>query len=124
MAYLSADGYDYDIFVSYAHVDDQPMPGAAQGWVTTFANCIKTKLAQKLGRNDAYALWMDYELRGGQPITPHILDKLQRSATLFVVLSPGYSEVGLVPAGTRHLRRHGRKRSGAVGLRRRAGAPR
>ena len=90
MAYLSADGYDYDIFVSYAHVDDRPMPGAAQGWVTTFANCIKTKLAQKLGRNDAYALWMDYELRGGQPITPHILDKLQRSATLFVVLSPGY----------------------------------
>ena len=90
MAYLSADGYDYDIFVSYAHVDDQPMPGAAQGWVTTFANCIKTKLAQKLGRNDAYALWMDYELRGGQPITPHILDKLQRSAMLFVVLSPGY----------------------------------
>ena len=90
MAYLSSDGYDYDIFVSYAHVDDRPMPGAAQGWVTTFANCIKTKLAQKLGRNDAYALWMDYELRGGQPITPHILDKLQRSATLFVVLSPGY----------------------------------
>jgi hypothetical protein len=33
---------------------------------------------------------MDHELRGGQPITPHILEKLRRSAMLFVVLSPGY----------------------------------
>jgi TIR domain len=90
LAYLSSDAYDYDIFVSYAHVDDLPLPGAAQGWVTTFTTCLKTKLAQKLGRNDAYALWMDHELRGGQPITPHILEKVRRSAMLFVVLSPGY----------------------------------
>jgi hypothetical protein len=90
LAYLSSDAYDYDIFVSYAHVDDMPLPGATQGWVTTFSTCIKMKLAQKLGRNDAYALWMDHELRGGQPITPHILETVRRSAILLVVLSPGY----------------------------------
>jgi len=90
MPYLSSDAYDHDIFVSYAHVDDEPLPGGAQGWVTTFTTCVKTKLAQKIGRNDAYSLWMDYELRGGQPITPHILGRVQRSAMLLVVLSPGY----------------------------------
>jgi hypothetical protein len=90
MAYLSSDAYDHDIFISYAHVDDEPLPGAGQGWVTTFTTCVKTKLAQKLGRNDAYSLWMDYELRGGQPITPHILGRVRRSAMLLVVLSPGY----------------------------------
>jgi TIR domain len=90
MPYLSSDTYDHDIFVSYAHVDDAPLPGGDQGWVTTFTTCVKTKLAQKLGRNDAYSLWMDYELRGGQPITSHILGRVQRSAMLLVVLSPGY----------------------------------
>jgi hypothetical protein len=90
MPYLSSDTYDHDIFVSYAHVDDEPLPGGDQGWVTTLTTCVKTKLAQKLGRNDAYSLWMDYELRGGQPITPHILGRVQRSAMLLVVLSPGY----------------------------------
>jgi hypothetical protein len=90
MPYLSSPDYDFNIFVSYAHVDDQLLPPARQGWVTTFTNCVKTKLAQKLGRNDAYGLWMDHELRGGQPITPHILDKVQRSAMLLLVLSPGY----------------------------------
>jgi hypothetical protein len=85
MAYLSSDDYDFDIFVSYAHVDDQPLPPASQDWLTTLTNCIKTRLAQKLGRNDAYALWMDHELRGGQPITPEILQKVRRSAILLVV---------------------------------------
>jgi hypothetical protein len=90
MPYLSSPDYDFDIFVSYAHVDDQPLPPSREGWVTTFTACVKTRLAQKLGRNDAYQLWMDHELRGGQPITPHILDKVQRSAMLLLVLSPGY----------------------------------
>jgi hypothetical protein len=90
MAYLSSSDYDFDIFLSYAHVDDQPLPPAPQGWITTFTTCVRTKLAQKLGRNDAYSLWMDYELRGGQPITPVILEKVRRSAVLLVVLSPGY----------------------------------
>ena len=27
-------GYRHDIFVSYAHVDDKPLLGAKEGWVT------------------------------------------------------------------------------------------
>jgi hypothetical protein len=27
--------YTYDIFVSYAHVDDLPEPATQEGWVTT-----------------------------------------------------------------------------------------
>jgi hypothetical protein len=92
MAYLSSDDYDYDVFVSYAHVDDQLLANDDRGWVTTFTNYLQTRLAQKLGRSDAYALWMDHELRGGQPITPNILEKVRRSAMLIVVLSPGYIE--------------------------------
>ena len=27
-----------DIFVSYAHVDDDPLPGIQTGWVSTFVD--------------------------------------------------------------------------------------
>ena len=82
--------YGYDIFVSYAHVDDNPLPGAEIGWVTNLVTCIKTRLAQMLGRNDSYSLWMDHELSGHVPITPQIIGTLRQTATLVVVLSPGY----------------------------------
>jgi hypothetical protein len=88
MAFVSQ--YQYDIFVSYAHVDDSSLPGAEIGWVTNLVNCIKTRLAQKLGRSDAYALWMDHELSGHVPVSSQIIDTLSRTATLVVVLSPGY----------------------------------
>jgi TIR domain len=82
--------YTYDIFVSYAHVDDLPEPVTQEGWVTTLVQGLKKRLAQKLGRNDAFTLWMDHELAGNVPITPEIMHALQHSATLLLVLSPGY----------------------------------
>jgi len=86
----NAPQYEYDIFVSYAHVDDDPLAGASKGWVTTFVSSLKIRLAQKLGRYDAYSLWMDHELSGSEPITPTLLEKVRKAATLVVVLSPGY----------------------------------
>src|SRR5262245_54191299 len=82
--------YTYDIFVSYAHVDDLPEPVTQEGWVTTLVRGLKKRLAQKLGRNDAFTLWMDHELAGHVPITPEIMHTLQHSATLLLILSPGY----------------------------------
>lgn len=42
-----ANGVDpaNDIFVSYAHVDDEPLPGVEQRWVRTFVAAFKTCLA-------------------------------------------------------------------------------
>ncbi len=80
----------YDIFISYAHVDDEPQPPAKAGWVTTFVKGLKTKLNQELGRKDAYSLWMDYELRGNQAVTPKIHSTLDEASTLVLFLSPGH----------------------------------
>jgi hypothetical protein len=83
-------GYQYDIFVSYAHVDDQPLPGQDAGWITTLVSVLKRRLAQLLGREDAYSLWMDYDLSGNVQVTPEILHVLEKCATLLIILSPGY----------------------------------
>jgi hypothetical protein len=82
--------YKHDIFVSYAHVDNEPLTGAETRWVTNLITGLKPLLGQKLGRADAYTLWMDYELRGNEALTPHILEQLQDSAILLLILSPGY----------------------------------
>jgi hypothetical protein len=88
MAYVP--GYEHDVFVSYAHVDDEPEAGETNGWVTTLVSTLKKRLAQKLGRSDACALWMDHELLGHAGVSQQITDALERTATLVVILSPGY----------------------------------
>jgi hypothetical protein len=80
----------HDIFVSYAHVDDEPLAGADKGWVTTLINGLKILLGKKLGRSDAFSLWMDHELRGHTALTPNVIEQLEGSATLVLILSPGY----------------------------------
>jgi hypothetical protein len=88
MAYLT--GFGDDIFVTYAHVDDEIVSDAGHGWVTEVVKCLKAELARKLGRSDAYAMWVDHELLHSHPVTPQILDRVRQSAILVVILSPGY----------------------------------
>ena len=83
-------GFKHDIFVSYAHVDNLPDPGVEEGWVTTLVHGLETKLAQKLGRREAYNLWMDPRLSRDTHLTPQIESILHDTATLLVILSPGY----------------------------------
>ena len=85
MAYVT--GYEHDIFISYAQVDDQLLPDMEQGWVTTLAAGLKTLLESKLR---AVSVWMDRELALNAPLTPAILDALRQTAVLIVVMSPGY----------------------------------
>jgi hypothetical protein len=82
--------YKHDIFVSYAHVDNEPLAGADTRWVTNLVTGLRPMLGQKLGRADAYSLWMDYELRGNEPVTPDILNQLRETALFVLILSPGY----------------------------------
>jgi hypothetical protein len=88
MAYVP--GYRYDIFVSHAHVDDKPLPGAGKGWVANLVDAMEVLLAQQLGRADPDHLWMDPRLSGNEPLTDQIMTALDQSGVLLVILSPGY----------------------------------
>jgi len=84
------ENYKHDIFVSYALVDNEPFAGADKGWVTTLVSGLKILLGKKLGRPDAFSLWMDYELRGHTSVTAHTIEQLESSATFVLILSPAY----------------------------------
>jgi len=80
----------YDVFISYAHVDNDPLPPAAEGWVRTLTRSLQILLAQKLGRREAFRMWIDDGLRGNEPLTPQILDQVRGAATMVTIHSPGY----------------------------------
>ncbi|MBD0259480.1 MAG: toll/interleukin-1 receptor domain-containing protein [Cytophagales bacterium] len=79
----------HDVFISFAHIDNRPLEGMDKGWVSTFYSNLKNFLTRKLG-NGNVSLWMDHKLDGNAPLTPAIMQALQETATLIVVVSQGY----------------------------------
>jgi len=79
-----------DVFVSYAQIDDRPVPGARDGWICTFVDALKLFLAQQIGRAEILKVWRDLQIPGHAPLTAEIISAVRESATLLVVLSEGY----------------------------------
>src|SRR4051812_32753310 len=79
-----------DIFLSYAHVDDEPDHGDRPGWVTSLARGLEKRLAQKLGRRDSYVVWRDAKLAGHVNINRAILGQVRDASVLLLILSPAY----------------------------------
>jgi hypothetical protein len=87
-------GYDYDFFVSYASVDNDPVPSADRGWVDALISILTSGsgLAGKLGRREAFTWWIDEQsLRGNHEVDKHIPEQVRRSALFLAILSPGYA---------------------------------
>jgi hypothetical protein len=90
MAYVNPNRLD--LFISYAHVDDEPDPAFPDrpGWVTTLVRCLEKRLAKKLGRVDAYDIWRDPKLAGHVDLTPELIARVRDAAVFLLVLSPAY----------------------------------
>ena len=83
--------FEYDIFVSYSHVDNLVLSGAPDsGWVHTFVDNLKCLLAQKLGKTGRGSIWIDRRLSGNQPFPDEIAQAVSHTAALLVFLSDGY----------------------------------
>jgi hypothetical protein len=83
--------FKYDLFVSYAQVDDQPTSGMTDGWVSTLIHDLGVVLDQRCGRIGASRIWWD---QGNLPhhgnITPTIEQTLDTTGILLVIYSQGY----------------------------------
>src|SRR5271165_3364965 len=66
MAYVP--DYDHDVFVSYAHLDDQ----GESAWVTNLVRHLDTEGRQRLGTKDL-RIWIDYSLDGNRPAAQQII---------------------------------------------------
>jgi SAM-dependent methyltransferase len=88
MAYLRK--FKYDIFISYAHVDNRPHLEGHDGWVDQFYKSLCIGLSQVFGPNDQVSIWRDRRLTGTAILDPSIIDVCRSSAILVCITSPGY----------------------------------
>jgi hypothetical protein len=84
-------GYEYDIFISYAHVDNTTLPGQAKGWVEQFYKNLDIMLAKRFGRSGMVKIWWDSKkLDGSTVFDDSIANGIERSAVMICINSPGY----------------------------------
>ncbi len=81
--------FENDLFISYAHLDDQSLLEGQPGWVSTFHRILEIRVAQLLGEKPR--IWRDPKLQGNNYFTDTILfGQVPNVAALLTVLSPRY----------------------------------
>jgi hypothetical protein len=82
-------GYTNDVFISYSHIDNQPVGGTG-GWVDVFHEHLQNFVNVHLGRRTS--VWRDKRLTGAEVFSDEIEQQLRSSAVLVSVVSPGYMQ--------------------------------
>lgn len=80
--------FEYDLFISYAHIDNEPLTDDLPGWIDEFHERLKKVLAVHLGEKPR--IWRDNKLRRDVDFDPEIIEKLARAAYLVSIVSPRY----------------------------------
>jgi hypothetical protein len=80
--------FERDVFISYAHIDNEPFTPEQKGWVTLFHNVLRTILSQQLGKTAN--IWKDERLQGNDDFSSEISDQFPKTATLVSILTPRY----------------------------------
>jgi hypothetical protein len=85
-----AAGYEYDLFVSYAHTDNIDADGN-EGWVSQFVNRLEMVLRQRLGGADGLSLYFDNRTTAANSQLTELLSAARRSALFLAIGSPSYA---------------------------------
>lgn len=80
--------FEQDLFISYAHIDNEPLTPEQKGWITKFHASLEALLSMRLGSKAR--IWRDDKLRGNDVFGPEILDQFVRTALLVSVITPRY----------------------------------
>jgi len=79
---------EYDIFISYAHIDNQAPVEGKEGWVSTFHRALAFRVSQLLGQEPK--IWRDPKLQGNDVFADTLVDELSKTNVLVSILSPRY----------------------------------
>ena len=77
-----------DVFISYAHIDDQPMLEGQRGWISQFHRSLEVRMAQLLGQE--LKIWRDPKLQGSDLFDDALTKQFSDSKVLVSVLTPRY----------------------------------
>ncbi len=80
--------FDKDIFISYAHIDDESLIADKKGWVTEFQRALEIRLGQLMGVKPI--VWRDPALQGNHIFDREIVDQFSKVAIMISILTPRY----------------------------------
>lgn len=80
--------YENEIFISYAHIDNEPLAEGQRGWVQLLDERLRKRLAQLLG--EPAKIWRDPKLQGNDEFSEILEEKVSKVALLVSIISPRY----------------------------------
>ncbi len=86
MAYVPE--FKNDIFISYAHIDNQTLTEEQRGWIDEFHHALELRLQELLG--DKPKIWRDQKLQGNDIFSETLVDQFSNAAVLVSVMTPRY----------------------------------
>ncbi|MEM7305336.1 MAG: toll/interleukin-1 receptor domain-containing protein [Planctomycetota bacterium] len=86
MAYIP--GSAFDVFISYAHVDDIPESDGDAGWVERFEQQLSIRMLKRVGERVGF--WRDPELRRSERFDDAIQTALRGSSLMISLITPRY----------------------------------
>jgi hypothetical protein len=80
--------FEKDLFISYAHIDNQPLTPEQKGWITRFHASLEALLSMRMGGKAR--IWRDDKLRANDVFDKEIVEQFPQTAVLVSVLTPRY----------------------------------
>jgi hypothetical protein len=77
-----------DVFISYRHLDNERLDEQGKGWVDNFHEQFEVVLAE--ARGERPTVWRDPRLPGNVDFTDVLEERIQKTAVLISIISPGY----------------------------------
>jgi len=80
--------FEKHLFISYAHLDNQPLSAEQLGWISRFHQSLEAMLSMRLGRKAQ--IWRDQKLAGNDVFGDEILAQFPKTALFVSILTPRY----------------------------------
>jgi hypothetical protein len=80
--------FENNLFISYAHIDNEPLTPGEKGWVSRFHTTLKALLSMRLGRTAK--IWRDEKLQGNDVFSDEIVGRFRQSAALVSIVTSRY----------------------------------
>jgi hypothetical protein len=80
--------FEKHLFISYAHIDNQPLTPEQKGWISRFHASLEALLSMRLGQTAK--IWRDEKLQGNDVFADEIIGQIAQTAVLVSVLTPRY----------------------------------
>ena len=80
--------FEKHLFISYAHIDNEPLTPEQKGWITRFHASLEALLSMRMGGKAL--IWRDNKLQGNDVFADEIVAQFSQTAVLVSVLTPRY----------------------------------